>query len=228
MVKCLLFDIDDTLFPSSEFSSLARKNALNAMIGMGFPAEYGELEAKLLGIIAKRGSNYPGHFNDLCKEYGQKEPGRFIAAAVAAYHDTKTAIAPYPKVPMTLLKLREGGFRLFAATQGNSIKQWDKLIRLRIALYFENVFVSDEIGEDKGRAFYRRILKSLREEPADCVMIGDREDADITPAKAVGMRTIRIIGGRHASVPTGADSTADDIGHVPDILRRMDAPKKDL
>jgi hypothetical protein len=36
-----------------------------------------------------------------------KEPGKYVAAAVAAYHDTKTAIAPFPKVPLTLLKLRE-------------------------------------------------------------------------------------------------------------------------
>ncbi|MFH0885180.1 MAG: TIGR02253 family HAD-type hydrolase [Candidatus Micrarchaeota archaeon] len=228
MVKYLLFDIDDTLFPSTEFSSLARRNALNAIIGMGFESDFGALESKLKAIIAKKGSNYPNHFDDLCRNLGVREPGRFVAAAVAAYHDTKTSIAPYPKVPLTLLNLRENGYRLYAATQGNSIKQWDKLIRLRIALYFEGVFVSEELGEDKGPGFYRKILKVLDAKPQDCIMVGDREDGDIAPAKEVGLMTIRIKSGKHADVPTEADFTVTDISQIPAIIQGLRASKKDL
>lgn len=228
MVKCLLFDIDDTLFPSTEFSTLARRNALNAIIGMGLECDYEKLESMLQLIIAKKGPNYPNHFDDLCREFGCREPGRFVAAAVAAYHDTKTSIAPYPKVPLTLLSLRERGYRLFAATQGNSIKQWDKLIRLRIALYFEGVFVSEELGEDKGPGFYRKILDTLGAEPQDCVMAGDREDGDIAPAKEIGMRTIRVKSGKHAGEPTKADFTVAGISEIPIILQGLRAPKKDL
>ena len=76
MVKYILFDIDDTLFPSTEFASLARKNALNAMIGMGLDADYETLDTKLKTIIERRGSNYQHHFDDLCRELGVREPGR--------------------------------------------------------------------------------------------------------------------------------------------------------
>jgi putative hydrolase of the HAD superfamily len=221
MARCILFDIDDTLFPSTEFSALARRNAINAMIGLGLGFDYAEVEGRLAAIIAKKGPNYPHHFDDLCAELGLRAPGRYVAAAVAAYHDTKASIAPFPKVPLTLLRLRQAGHRLFVATQGSTIKQWDKLIRLRIALFFEDVFVSEELGSDKGPDFYRRILERLGAAPADCVMVGDREDGDIAPAASVGMKTVRVHTARNASTPSRADRMIPEIGALPDALQDL-------
>jgi len=217
----ILFDIDDTLFPSTEFSALARKNALNAMIGMGLDSDYETLNSKLTAIIQKKGPNYQGHFDDLCAELKIKEPGRFIAAAVAAYHDTKTAIQPFPKAPLALLTLREKGFKLYVATNGNSIKQWDKLIRLRLALYFEGVFVSEELGREKDVEFYRKILKLLKAKPEECIMVGDKEEADIAPPKALAMKTVRVLSGKYAAVPSKADFVVKDIGELIRIVERL-------
>jgi putative hydrolase of the HAD superfamily len=214
-------DIDDTLFPSTEFSKLARRNALNAMISMGLDVEYDDIHAKLDSIISSKGSNYQNHFDDLCKELQIKRPGRYVAAAIAAYHDTKTAIQPFPKAPVALMSLKQAGHRLYVATNGNSIKQWDKLIRLRLALFFEDVFVSEELGAEKSEGFYRKILKALRAEPGDCVMVGDREDADITPAKALGIRTVRLLAGKYPKSTTAADITIADIGELPAALGRL-------
>lgn len=224
MLRHIFFDIDDTLFPSTEFSSLARRNAINAMISMGLDQDYEALNAKLSAIIRKKGSNYEHHFDDLCAQLGIKQPGRFIAAAVAAYHDTKTAIQPFPTVPLTLLKLKEKGLRLHVATNGNSIKQWDKLIRLRLALYFDDVFVSEELGGEKGPAFYRKVMKLLGARAEECLMVGDREEADITPAKSIGMHTVRFIGGKYASVASKADFRINDMGRlikICDTLQRL-------
>jgi len=218
MVKYVLFDIDDTLFPSTEFSTLARRNAINAMITMGMPGGYDALEARLSRIIRAKGSNYGRHFDDLCRQTGIKEPARYTAAAVAAYHDTKTAIQPFPEVPLTLLELKAAGYKLYAATNGNAVKQWDKLIRLRIALYFNGVFVSEEMGTEKSVAFYRKVLKRLGAKPGECVMVGDREDADIIPAKKAGMATVRMLAGKYSSVPTKADRT---IRHLGGLIRRL-------
>jgi putative hydrolase of the HAD superfamily len=217
----ILLDIDDTLFPSTEFSALARRNAINAMISMGIGADSGKLQKKLKTIIERKGSNYQNHFGDLCAELGIKRPGRFVAAAVAAYHDAKTAIQPFPEAPLALMRLKEAGCRLFVATNGSSIKQWDKLIRLRLALYFEDVFVSEEVGSEKGEGFYRKILKSLGAKAGDCIMVGDREDADILPAKAVGMKAIRILAGKYSSERSGADKSIHDIGELPEAIRHL-------
>lgn len=221
MVRNILFDMDDTLFPSTEFSSLARKNAINAMISMGLDADFDTLSTSLSAIIKEKGSNYQHHFDDLCRSMKMKDPARYVAAAVAAYHNTKTSIAPFPRVPLTLMTLREKGYRIYVATQGSSKKQWDKLIRLRLALFFDDVFVSEELGEDKGEQFYRKILESLNAKPEECLMVGDREDGDISPAKSIGIKTVRILSGKHASDPTEADFSISDMGELLPILQRF-------
>lgn len=221
MAKYILFDIDDTLFPSTEFSALARKNALTAMIRLGIGKDHETLSSTLDSIIEEKGSNYPKHFDELCARLGVERPARYVAAAVAAYHDTKTSIQPFPKVPLTLLKLKEQGCTLFVATNGTSIKQWDKLIRLGIVLYFDRVFVSEDIGRTKDKEFFREVLKRLGARPSECVMVGDREDIDIEPAKSVGLITVRVLKGRDADVPSKADFVAKGIDELPGILQRL-------
>ena len=220
-MKHVFFDIDDTLFPSTEFSALARRNAINAMIGMGLRAGYEDASSRLNAIISRKGSNYGHHFDDLCKELKAVRPARYVAAAVAAYHDTKTAILPYPTVPLTLMKLRQKGYRLYVATNGDPIKQWDKLIRLRIALYFDDVFVSEELGMEKGREFYQKLLKAVGAKPVECVMVGDREDADILPPKSLGMATVRVLSGKYANVPSNADFVIKDVAELVTIAESL-------
>ena len=217
----IIFDIDDTLFPSSDFSALARRNAINAMIDIGLDYSYEELNAKLNSIIKSKGSNYGKHFDDLCQSLGLAEQSRYVAAAVAAYHDTKTSIAPFPKVALTLLKLKEDGHRLHIATNGSSVKQWDKLIRLGLELYFDRVFVSETLGMEKCKEFYQKVIAELGCDAKDCIMIGDREDADIVPAKESGILTIRVLAGKHRHEPTTADHTIDEIGSVLGIVQRL-------
>lgn len=221
MVRNILFDIDDTLFPTTEFAERARRNAVIAMKSFGVKESEGKLYSMLLKIIKEKGSNYNFHFNELCKKLKIKDSSRFVAAAVAAYHNTKTSIQTYPEVPMVLLRLREKGYRIYVATNGEAVKQWDKLIRLRIALYFEDVFVSEELKSEKGRAFYTKVLKRLRAKPGDCLMVGDREDADIMPAKRLGIHTVKVRRGRFAKEPTSAEFTVTGLEAVPDIAAKL-------
>ncbi len=218
MIMEIFFDIDDTLFPSSEFSALARKNAINAIISMGLKNDYDSLYNKLLQIIEEKGSNYGMHFDDLLED--SDNPPRYIAAAVAAYHDTKASIAPYPDVPLTLLELKkEHGIHI--ATNGNSIKQWDKLIRLGISLYFDQVFISEDLGVQKSPDFFARALKTLGSKPERCIMVGDREDKDILPAKEAGLITIKVRKGRFRDDESCADYEIHEISEIPAIVKNL-------
>ncbi len=220
-IKNIFFDIDDTLFPSSEFAELARKNAIRAMIEIGLEQPQDKLYSMLLRIIKRKGSNYSGHFDDLCKELHIKNPSRYVAAAIAAYHNAKTSILPYPEVPRTLLKLREEGYKIYVATNGDSVKQWDKLIRLGIEHYFQDVFVSEEIGEEKSPGFFRKVLKRISAKPHECVMVGDREDKDILPAKSVGIKTIKVRRGKYAKGKTAAYIELKNLENLPAIIKNI-------
>ena len=111
------------------------------------------------------------------------------------------------------------------ATNGIAVKQWDKLIRLRIPLYFDNVFVSGEMGREKDERFFRSVLKTLKAKPKDCVMVGDREDTDILPAKSAGIQTIRVMGAKHGKgdkTASKADISIPGISALPSALRALE------
>ena len=67
MIKGILFDLDDTLYNSSEFVEIARREAVNSMIDAGLNIEFEEAMDILNKIIKDKGSNYGKHFDDLVK-----------------------------------------------------------------------------------------------------------------------------------------------------------------
>ena len=65
------------------------------------------------------------------------------------------------------------------------------LEKLGLAAYFEAVVSSFDLGVSKPEpGIFLDLLSRLGVEPGEAVMVGDRLDADIKGAKALGMRTI--------------------------------------
>ena len=48
------------------------------------------------------------------------------------------------------------------------------------------------------RRFFERAVSEAGCEPCECVMIGDRLDNDVSPAKSIGMKTVRIVQGLYS------------------------------
>ncbi|MEO2241373.1 MAG: TIGR02253 family HAD-type hydrolase [Euryarchaeota archaeon] len=215
MIKAVLFDLDDTLYPSSKLAEEARKNAIRAMIEAGLDADLTEEELyeELQEIVREFGSNHPRHFNLLLRRIGRDPDPKLVAAAVVAYHDTKFAyLKPYPDVIPTLMKLREMGLKLGVVTSGLAVKQWEKLIRLGLHHFFHTVIISEEIGVEKPHPrIFLEAARRLRVKPEECVFVGDRPDRDIRGANRVGMVTVRIRKGRYR------DREPKDEGEVPDF-----------
>lgn len=218
MIRFILFDIDNTLYPSAEFAALARKNAIQAMIRIGLNKKKEELEKMLYKKIKEKGSNYEHHFDEILKELKIKNKERYVAAAIAAYHDTKITILPYPEVPQVLLALRDMGIKLYVATEGKKIKQWDKLIRLGLEQYFEDVFVVSEKEGGKNVYFYKKIIKKIKADPKECMMVGDKEEKDILPAKKAGLLTFRIL---KEGEKTKADFSGENLKKILEIVNSV-------
>ena len=64
-MKAILFDVDDTLFSTTEFARHAREKAVDAMVEMGIEAPAEEVLTELLEVIREFGSNYGQHFDKL-------------------------------------------------------------------------------------------------------------------------------------------------------------------
>jgi len=194
MLKAVYFDIDDTLYDTSSFARLARKAALGVMIEAGLPLKQEEAYALLRNIIDEKGSNYDKHFNVLTeKVFGEEKP-LLIALGVITYHNVKFALLrPFPQTIPTLMYLKGKGYHLGVISNGLTIKQWEKLIRLGIHHFFDEVITSEEVGFQKPDIeIFREALNRMGCKPKNSVMVGDKFKEDIIGALNAGMSAILV------------------------------------
>ncbi|MBC7119188.1 MAG: TIGR02253 family HAD-type hydrolase [Methanobacteriaceae archaeon] len=194
MLKAVYFDIDDTLYDTSSFAKLARKAALSVMIEAGLPLTQEEAYPLLRKIIDEKGSNYGKHFNVLTERvFGEEDP-LLIALGVITYHNVKFALLrPFPETIPTLIYLKGKGYHLGVISNGLTIKQWEKLIRLGIHHFFDEVVTSEEVGVEKpDQGIFREALNRMDCKPEDSVMVGDKFKEDILGAVNAGMSAILV------------------------------------
>jgi putative hydrolase of the HAD superfamily len=199
-LKAIFFDIDDTLYSTYEFSEMARENAIKAMINAGLRMSKEELRQELDEIVHEFSSNYEHHFDKLLMRIPRRfykgiNPAVLIAAGVVAYHDTKFRhLNAYDDAVEVLKLLYNSDLILGIITAGITIKQSEKLIRLKVMPYMtpSAIFISDQIGISKPNVkLYQRACSDLNIRPSESMYIGDNPRNDIDPPNQIGMITVR-------------------------------------
>ncbi|EEB73067.1 2-haloalkanoic acid dehalogenase [Thermococcus sp. AM4] len=233
MIKVVFFDLDDTLIDTSKLAEIARRNAIENMIRAGMPVDFGIAYHELLELINEYGSNFSRHFDYLLRRLDLPHNPRWIAAGVIAYHNTKIShLKTVRGVKRTLLRLKEMGLRLGVITDGNPIKQWEKILRTEIEDYFDAVLISDFVGVKKPhRKIFEKALRKFEVQPAEALMVGDRLYSDIYGAKRVGMHTVWFKYGKYANRELEyleyADFVIRSLEEVPKIVRGLDDEEKE-
>jgi putative hydrolase of the HAD superfamily len=194
MIKAVFFDIDDTLYDTSGFARLARRAAINVMIDAGLPLSSDEAYKLLKEIIKEKGSNYDKHFNILTKRVFGEEKPLLIALGMITYHNVKFALLRlFPKTPSALIYLKSKGYHLGVISDGITIKQWEKLIRLGLNHFFDEVVTSEEAGVEKpDERIFRLALDRMGCQPTKSIMIGNKFNKDIIGAINIGMSAILV------------------------------------
>jgi putative hydrolase of the HAD superfamily len=227
MIKVVFFDLDDTLVDTSRLAEMARRNAIENMVRHGLPVDFDIAYQELLELISEYGSNFSRHFDYLLRRLDLPSNPKWVAAGVIAYHNTKFAYLRTVKgVRRVLLDLQRAGYRLGIITDGDPIKQWEKILRLELDAYFDEVFISDYLGVKKPhRKIFEKALKKMGIEPSEAVMVGDRLYSDIYGAKQVGMNTVWFRYGKRADKELEyidyADFTIENLEEVPRIVRGL-------
>ena len=197
-LRALLFDIDDTLFSTTQFARRARLNAVRAMVSAGLNAPEETVLRELEEVLREFGSNFGRHYDKLLMRLpgstaGGHNPALIVAAGVVAYHDTKfRELEPFEDVRPFLRAAREAGLRLGIVTHGLTPKQAEKLVRLGLCDLIDPdaVFISDQVGISKPNPkLFALAARRMGLEPSDCLMIGDNLTSDIAPARELGMHT---------------------------------------
>ena len=131
---------------------------------------------------------------------------------------------PYPDAENVLRQLSDMGYKIgIIANQSAGTAQ--RLEKWGLLKYISLVLSSAEEGIAKPESeIFLRALSRAECEPCEAVMIGDRLDNDIYPAKKLGMKTVRVKQGIAAyQNPQGeaytADFTVNSLYEIIDILK---------
>jgi putative hydrolase of the HAD superfamily len=116
-----------------------------------------------------------------------------------------------------------GRYRLgIIANQPSAVK--DAMRRDGLDRYFEVWGVSDDVGLEKpDPRLFAHVLYVAGVAPPRSVMVGDRLDYDVRPAKTAGMRAIWVLRGEAPDDPTPAqlaeaDASVRTLGELPGVL----------
>ena len=208
-LKGIFFDIDDTLYSTSEFTELARSAALDAMIEVGLSVDKRELQEELTEVISEFSSNHDQHFDKLLvriprRHYRGINTAVLVAAGVVAYHETKTRhLAPYEDAVEVLRILSRTDLLLGVITEGLAVKQAEKLVRLRLHPYLSPgaIVISNQIGISKPNPkIYQRACSDLNLRPTETMYVGDNPTHDIDPPNKIGMVTVRMRRGKYRQI----------------------------
>jgi putative hydrolase of the HAD superfamily len=226
MIKAVFFDIDDTLYDTSGFARLARKAALNAMIDAGLPLSHDEAYILLREIIKEKGSNYDRHLNVLTKKVFGEEKPLLVAIGMITYHNVKFALLRlFPETMSTLIHLKSHGYHLGVISNGITIKQYEKLVRLGLHHFFDSVITSQEAGVEKPDvAIFELAMKTMGCKAENSVMIGNNFNDDIIGAIDAGMSAVYLTSELNESEKVIIQrknlqlDIISDLGQIKDIL----------
>jgi putative hydrolase of the HAD superfamily len=123
--------------------------------------------------------------------------GRIFDSMEAAAHKRTGLFELREGVGDVLAALKQRGLILgLAANQPARVLE--DLEQQGIGHYFANQGISAIYGYRKPDVrLFLKACSDLGVEPAECIMVGDRVDNDIVPARTLGMRTVLLRTGRH-------------------------------
>lgn len=118
-----------------------------------------------------------------------------------------------------------GKYRLFLASNGTPVVQHGRMTSADLYPYFEQSFISEEIGWNKPAREYFEIAFSRIPgfDPAECIMVGDSLTGDIQGGKNAGLRTVWV-NPNHKTAPDHLkpDYEIEYLADLPKLLEEIE------
>ena len=148
------------------------------------------------------------------------------SAAIKHFGLTKTPWhsedeVPYSDAQSTLAALIDKGYKL-GIIANQKLGTEERLESWGLRQYFEVIAASAEIGYAKpDKEIFEKALELAKCTAAESVMVGDRLDNDIIPAKAIGMKTVWVKNGlaQYQDAELGEGVADYQIGSLSELLR---------
>ncbi len=208
-----IFDLDNTLID---------REAAYRRWAETFAADRGLGPDEVAWLVEADGDGFsprPGLAAAIRDRYRLDEP---VEELLARLRDgVLHGIDPDPSAAAVLERLRDNGWRVAIATNGNTAQQWAKIRRAGLEPHVDAVAVSEEVGAHKpDRRVFEAAAQRCGARLADGGwMLGDCATRDIGGAQAVGLRTVWLRRGRDwdpSSVPP--DGIVDHVVQAEPLL----------
>ncbi|MXW77790.1 MAG: HAD family hydrolase [Gemmatimonadetes bacterium] len=223
MISVLLFDVGETILDAVGHQDALMEVHRTTLGKFGFELsveEYKQLDSeKILQFAPSAMHAITWHFAKpnvcLFNEITEKVRSHYSEIRSLGYQ-------LYPGVAAVLEQLAEEYTLALAGNAPASITE--VLNELGVLRWFSHREVSGNIGIKKpDERFFHTILDHAGFSPSEAVMIGDRLDNDIIPAKKLGLRTIWFRQGRYAALEPRVpdelpDETISDLENLPSAI----------
>jgi putative hydrolase of the HAD superfamily len=196
-IHSLIFDLDDTLYPESEF----------VMSGFQAVDAWLERECRVAGFsrlaVEQFRTGRRGRiFDEVLPQLGLSPEPQLVAALVTVYREHRPVLHLFPDAIATLA-WAERIFRLGVLTDGFAQVQRNKLAALGLEPRLKACIVTDELGREFWKPHpkgFEQIMEVLPGNSSGFLYIGDNPRKDFIAPSQLGWHTIRIIreSGEHA------------------------------
>lgn len=226
-IKAILFDIGGTILNADDAASALMEMQKNILRENGFMFSDEEFDEVVRQIML---TFVPGlqravvwHFTkpDVARCNDIVGSAREFIPEIVNRHPSKL----YPGVGMVLNLLCRCYTLALAGNASTDIKK--ELARFGVLRFFKHTRVSGDIGISKpDTRFFEHVLREIGVPAETAVMIGDRLDNDIIPAKMLGMRSILVKQGEYAILEPRTpkeipNATVTEITQVPEAIERI-------
>ena len=230
MIKYLFLDLDDTILDFKKAESVAIRRTM-AAFGLeptdALAARYSavnDLHWKALerGEMT-RDQVLKGRFAMFFGEQGIAVD----TAAVAKTYENFLSQGHWflPGAEETVKRKLFGKYKLYLASNGTAVVQQGRMTSADLYPYFEECFVSQELGHNKpSRAYFEAAFARIPGfDPAECLMVGDSLTSDILGGKNAGLRTVWVNPG-HKIAPEAMkpDYEIEALADLPALLEEIE------
>ena len=211
--RCVLFDLDGTLYDSPEYSRKVEEE-IARFVSVETHTNYDD--AKLL--LEERRKKL-GTLTRSLESLGIDRAKFF--ECMAARIDPSQYIPKDPTVPETIAKLRGQRFRVGLVSNSGRplVKKVLKALQLSESTFDATVTSSDVRPKPSVEPFLLA-LKLLNCKAESAIYVGDRDEAELRPAKELGIKTILLDRtGKHST--RWADVVLAELGAIPPIANQL-------
>ena len=197
MIKYLFLDLDNTILDFSKAESIAIRKTMREY-GLeptdALAARYSAINDLHWKALERGELTKPQVVTQRFAVFFSEQGIAVDAEKVAKTYETFLSQGHWflPGAEETVKEKLFGKYRLFLASNGTPVVQQGRMTSADLYPYFEQSFISEEIGYNKPAKEYFQIAFSRIPgfDPAECVMVGDSLTGDIQGGKNAGLRTV--------------------------------------